>query len=207
MRWNSFWGGRSRPHAAGEEREHVTVRERDGIQEVHENATSKPPMRLVVHKQLKGDVYRDIVRITENYRRDSQDRLVPEGTVVKLIVSNGASRTVFVWLRGMKGVEGETEPWIRMDDKTRNDLGVDRGQKYDFRIERVNICGRLRWALGSSDPALRVAVPARCGLGGSGRARSCRRYCLHLLQMRHVTHRATVDVAPHAQRLRYSPLD
>ena len=144
--------------AAGEEREHVTVREREGIQEVHENATSKPPMRLVVHKQLKGDVYRDIVRITENYRRDSQDRLVPEGTVVKLIVSNGASRTVFVWLRGMKGVEGETEPWIRMDDKTRNDLGVDRGQKYDFRIERVNICGRLRWALGSSDPALRVAV-------------------------------------------------
>ena len=129
-----------------------------GTIRVHENGTSKPTLRLVVHEQLKGDVYRDIVRIPENYRRDSQDRLVPEGTVVKLIVSNGAPRTVFVWLRGTKGVKGETEPWIRMDDKTRNDLGVDQGQKYDFRIEHVNICGRLRWALDSSDPALRVAV-------------------------------------------------
>ena len=120
---------------------------------MQENATSKPEKRLEVHEQWKEDVYLDIVRIPENYRRDSQGRLVPEGTIVKLIVSNGASKTV--WLRGM---EGETAPWIRMDDKTRNDLRVDRGRRYDFRIECANICGKLRWALHSSNPALGIAV-------------------------------------------------
>ena len=124
---------------------------------MHENETGRPERRLEVHEQLKGDVYRDIVRIAEKHRRDPQGRLVREGTIAKLIVSNGASK--IVWLRGM---QGETQPWIRMDDKTRNDLGVTRMQKYGFRIERIAICGQLRWALDSSDPALRIAV----SLGG-----------------------------------------
>ena len=124
---------------------------------MHENANRRQERRLQVHEQLKGDVYRDIVRIAEEHRRDSQGRLVREGTIARLIVSN--ERSKIVWLRGM---QGETRPWIRMDDKTRNDLGVIRLQKYGFRIERIAICGQLRWALDSSDPAVRIAV----SLGG-----------------------------------------
>ncbi len=108
---------------------------------MHESATGRPERHLEVHEQLKGDVYRDIVRIAEKHRRDCHGRLVREGTIVKLVVSNGASK--IVWLRGM---QGETRPWIRMDDKTRNDLGVTPMQEYGFRIEGVGICGQLRWA-------------------------------------------------------------
>ena len=109
-------------------------------------------MYLEVRQQRTGDVYRDIVRIPERHRRDSQGRLVREGTIVKLVVSDGASR--IVWLRGM---EDTIEPWIRMDDQTRNDLGVVTKQEYDFRIERANVCRKLGWVLNSSDPALRIA--------------------------------------------------
>ena len=65
-------------------------------------------MRLEVHQQLKGDIYRDIVRIPEEHRRDTQGRIVREGTIVKIIVPGEKSKVV--WLRGM---EGETRPWIQ----------------------------------------------------------------------------------------------
>ena len=110
-------------------------------------------MLLEVHQQLSGDVYRDVVRIPERHRRDVRGRLVPEGTIVKLTVQGTGSRVV--WLRG---IEGTAESWIRMDDKTRNELGVVTNQEYYFSIERVGTWGKLRWALGSSDPALRIAA-------------------------------------------------
>ena len=111
-------------------------------------------MVLQVQQQLKGDVYRDVVRIPEKHRKDSLGRMVPEGTIVKLTVS-GRRASKVVWLRGM----GDTaEAWILMDDKTRNDLGVTTTQEHDFRIERANAYRRLRWALDSSDPALCIAT-------------------------------------------------
>ena len=109
-------------------------------------------MLLEVHQQCKGDVYRDVVRIPERHRKN-KGRIVPEGTIVRLSVSGGASKVV--WLRGM----GDTaEAWIRMDDKTRNDLEVATMQEYDFRIENACICRKLGWALSSSDPALSIAT-------------------------------------------------
>lgn len=54
-------------------------------------------------------------------------------------------------------MEDTIEPWIRMDDQTRNDLGVVTKQEYYFRIERANVCRKLGWVLNSSDPALRIA--------------------------------------------------
>ena len=109
-------------------------------------------MLLEVHQQCKGDVYRDVVRIPERHRKN-KGRIVPEGTIVKLSVSGGASKVV--WLRGMVDT---AEAWIRMDDKTRNDLGVATTQEHDFSIEPVNAYRRLRWALDSSDPALCIAT-------------------------------------------------
>ena len=112
-------------------------------------------MLLQVHQQRKGDVYRDVVRIPERHRKNSLGRIVAEGTIVRLSVSGGASKVV--WLRGM---EDTAEAWIRMDDKTRNDLGVATMQEHDFRIEPVNACSyrKLLWALDSSDPALAIAT-------------------------------------------------
>ena len=47
---------------------------------MHEKATSTSKS-LEVHQQLKGGVYRDVVRIAEKHRRYSQGRLAPEGTI------------------------------------------------------------------------------------------------------------------------------
>ena len=111
-------------------------------------------MLLEVRRQLSGDVYRDVVRIPENHRRDVEGRHLAEGTIVKLTRTDGGASKV-VWLRG---IEGTTEPWIRMDDKTRNELGVVPNQEYYFEIDTVKAYGKLRWALNSSDPALRIAA-------------------------------------------------
>ena len=109
-------------------------------------------MQLEVHDQFKADIYRDVVRIPEEHRKWPDGRPIREGKIVRLHM---ADRSAVVWLRGM---ENETKPWIRMDDKTRNDLGVDRKQNYEFKIEKVWPYGRLKWVLDSSDPALRITA-------------------------------------------------
>ena len=119
-----------------------------------DSGSANPVMLLKVHQQLRGDVYRDVVRIPEKHRRDVKGRRVPEGTIVRLTVSDGGASKV-VWLRG---IEGEAKPWIRMDDKARNELGVVTNQEYYFTIERVRTCGKLCWALDSSDPAVCLAA-------------------------------------------------
>ena len=110
-------------------------------------------MRLEVHQQLERDIYRDIVRIPEEHRRDTQGRIVREGTIVKIIVPGEMSKVV--WLRGM---EGETKALIRMDDKTRNALGLGTNQQYDFKIQSVGCYRKFRWASDSSDPVVCIAT-------------------------------------------------
>ena len=110
-------------------------------------------MRLEVHQQRKVDIYRDIVRIPEEHRRDTQGRIVREGTIVKIIVTGKKSKVV--WLRG---IEGETRPRIQMDDKTRNDLELGTEQQYDFKIKSVGCYRKFRWAFDSSDPVVYIAT-------------------------------------------------
>ena len=45
-----------------------------------------------------------------------------------------------------------------MDDKTRNDLGIVTGREYEFEIENVSRWRKIKWALDSSDQALRITV-------------------------------------------------
>ena len=68
-------------------------------------------MRLEVHQLKEEDVYKDLVRISEAHRKDSGGNRTKENAIHRLSVED---RSTLVSIRGM---QGETKAWIRMDDK------------------------------------------------------------------------------------------
>ncbi len=109
-------------------------------------------VRLRVEQASKEDVYRDFARIPERYRRDGGGQVVPEGNVCRLSTPN---RSVYIVARGLGTID---EPIIRLDERTRNGLGVLLGDKTEFGIDAVSLLGELCWAWRASDPAYRVAA-------------------------------------------------
>ncbi len=106
-------------------------------------------MKLTVHEALKEDVYRDLVRVPEVHRKDMEGRTIAEAEVRRIRIG---SRTAFVVLRGWKDT---SEATIRLDERTRNLLGVDLGENLEFSFESAWF-GGLRWAWNSTDIAYRT---------------------------------------------------
>ena len=113
-------------------------------------------MVLKVCQLFVQDVYKDMVRIPERHRRDALGRVVKESSICRITAEG---RSILVSARGCAD---ETEAIIRMDDKTRNALGVVAGREYDFQLEQVGALKQLAWAWDCSEPATRLA--ARLGL-------------------------------------------
>jgi hypothetical protein len=109
-------------------------------------------MKLQVRKALAEDVYRDIARIPEAHRLDVGGRLIPEGTVCRVLAG---CRKAFVVLRG-KGDCSDAAIWL--DERTRNLLNVNLGEEAEFQLKKVRLWGQLRWAWDSADAAYRVAA-------------------------------------------------
>lgn len=109
-------------------------------------------MKFKISPSGKEDIYRDIVRVPEQYRRDKKGAIIPEGSVCKLTV---AGRTVYVIVRG--NIE-TIEPTIRMDERLRNLLMVDNHDVVEVQIARTRLWGQFLWAWNASDPAYRVAA-------------------------------------------------
>lgn len=110
-------------------------------------------IKLTVRQLPREDIYKDLVRIAEGHRLDTDGRKVLEGTVCKITVKGGKSKLVSV-----RGFEGE-ETRILMDGKCRDDLGVQDKQEYEFQLRQTSWWGHCRWAWAASDPAYRI--PAR----------------------------------------------
>lgn len=119
-----------------------------------------PPQPLRVVRLDLADVYRDLVRVPETFRRYESGKTVPESTICKVTVEG---RSILVSARGW---DGQTEPTIRMDDKTRNALGVAVGRDYSFEFREASLLEKLSWAWNSSDPTPRIA--ARIGVVSLG---------------------------------------
>jgi len=111
---------------------------------------------FTVGRSHKDDVYKDIVRIPEDQRREQQLFAIPEGTLCTIKTSN-SSTYAFV-----RGNSDSLEPMILMDDRTRNRLGVESGTEYVFEIEPTGMWGQVRWAWNAADPAYRLG--SRFGL-------------------------------------------
>jgi hypothetical protein len=113
-------------------------------------------VRLTVQRANLEDVYRDIGRIPEDHRKDSRGSTVKEGSVCKVSVGQKHS---FVLLRGLQDSQDAV---IRLDERKRNELGLNLGDTADFSFSKVRLWGELRWAWQASDPAYRVS--ARLGV-------------------------------------------
>jgi hypothetical protein len=106
-------------------------------------------MKLTVHEALKEDVYRDFARIPEIHRIDRSGKPIVEGEVRRITFG---SKTALVIMRGWSDTR---EPGIRIDERTRNLLGVSVGQNIDVSFNSVCF-GVLRWALHATDIAYRI---------------------------------------------------
>jgi hypothetical protein len=111
-------------------------------------------VKLRVVKADRQDVYRDIVRIPEQFRQASDGTTVPEGEVCKITV-RGNRRIAFVILRGKEDSQ-EQDVWL--DERTRNRLGVLPGDEICLEMETAGLWGQWKWAWSSSDPAYRVSA-------------------------------------------------
>jgi len=114
-------------------------------------------MLLEVHQLREEEVHKDMVRIPEVHRRDIRGERVKESSICRITVDGSQSTLVSV-----RGLQGESRPWIRMDEKTRLDLGITEQKECDFQLEAVGWWGQFMWAWGASDPTPRIA--ARMGL-------------------------------------------
>jgi hypothetical protein len=103
-------------------------------------------LALTVRPSKQNDVYKDVARIPEAYRRTAEGRPIREGTICDICTENGK---VTVALRGLVD---EPSPVIRIDDKTRNELGVVVGVNYGFDLRPVGLWGNVRWRWNASEP-------------------------------------------------------
>lgn len=106
--------------------------------------------RLKVHQAKLRDVYRDVARIHEVHRGG-----IAAGKICELSV-NGKNRLVVV--RGTDGDGPEARGWIRVDEITRENLGLQFGNAYDFELVEAGWWQRLCWAWQASEPGSRIAA-------------------------------------------------
>ena len=113
-------------------------------------------MKLLVRPANREDIYKDIARVPEPYRLDSRGLTIREGSVCKV---SAGSRHSFVLLRGLLD---SGDAVICLDERKRNELGLNSGDSADLKLKKVGLWGEFRWAWHASDPAYRVS--ARLGL-------------------------------------------
>jgi hypothetical protein len=107
---------------------------------------------LEVRSLSNEDVYKDLVRIPENFRKDKDGKTIEESTVCWI---HGAPRVSLAVLRGYQ--KQPNGPEIHMDDRTRNRLGVHLGESYEFEFKVAGLWGELKWAWRASETGYRVA--------------------------------------------------
>jgi hypothetical protein len=110
-------------------------------------------MKLRVEKASKEDIYRDIVRIPEQYRTSADGNTIPEGSVCKITTPEGKKAYAIV-----RGLGDETEPVVKIDERQRNMLRLRPGEEVELRLQKVGFVGEWLWAHSASDPSYRVVA-------------------------------------------------
>jgi hypothetical protein len=112
---------------------------------------------LEVKMSPADDVYKDIIRIPRNFRKNRFSEQIKTGQVCKIyaIKESGAKKSVYAILRG--GVPDPEEPSIFMDDSLRDQLDVEVGKKYEFIFDTMPRWKWLHWAWNATDPGYQVS--------------------------------------------------
>jgi hypothetical protein len=116
-------------------------------------------MILEVQKGFGDDVYRDIGRVSELFRKTKCGKLIPEGKICKVTVKNSC---IYLILRGFSGSLDEKKDFILLDERTRRQLNLNVNDKEEFDFLPLGWFDQFRWAWNASDPAYRIS--ARMGL-------------------------------------------
>jgi hypothetical protein len=106
---------------------------------------------LEVHQLAEEDVYKDLVRIPQSQRLDRSGDKIEESTICWIY---GTPKSSVATLRGFQASSG---PEVHMDERTRNRLGVELGQSYNFTFKKAGVWGQLRWAWCASETGYKVA--------------------------------------------------
>lgn len=109
-------------------------------------------MRLKVRLAQKEDIYRDIIRIPEQYRLDNEGKLIPEGTICLVLVN---SRKVYAILRGNLNVDNAE---AQIDERLRNRLNLSVDKEEEITFKKSGLWGEFMWAWQASDPAYRISA-------------------------------------------------
>ncbi|WP_397547363.1 hypothetical protein ABUL39_02975 [Rhodothermus marinus] len=113
-------------------------------------------LELQVRRARQEDVYRDLVRIPEVWRKDCNGEVIPEGSVCKIkILKDNRTRTGYAIVRGVGDESGRV---IYVDERLRNFLGIKPGDSVQVVLKKTGLIGQLIWAWRASDPAYRVAA-------------------------------------------------
>jgi len=112
---------------------------------------------LTVKQASPKDVYRDIVRIPEQYRVGPRGETIPEGCVCRIVLLK-TGKSGYAIVRGTRGIRDGEKPIIMVDERLRNILGVNTGDQVELMLRKVGLFGEFRWAWNASDPAYRAAA-------------------------------------------------
>ena len=104
-------------------------------------------LSLTVRKADQSEIYRDFARISEAHRGG-----IREGTLCSVTC---CQQTAYLAVRGIGEKE---EAIIKIDEVTRNKLGVEVGKSYTFEIEKLNFLSQLLVPWHASDPFNRQAM-------------------------------------------------
>ena len=107
---------------------------------------------LEVRMLAQEDVYKDLVRIPECKRFDESGNEIEESTICWI---RGAPKESVATLRGF---QNSVDPKIYMDERTRNRLGVELGESYNFTFRKAGLWGQLRWAWCASETGYQIAT-------------------------------------------------
>ena len=103
-------------------------------------------MKLLVHHLSEDEVYRDIARIPEEYRKDIRGQRIDRGNVYQLLCKDTGKKAFIVLYGSSRG-----GAHIGIDNRTRRKLGIRADNSYDFELIQSGFLGGVRWALESGD--------------------------------------------------------
>jgi hypothetical protein len=107
--------------------------------------------KLTVYELPVEDCWRDMARIPKNHRKTASGEHIARNTICKVTVGNKSKRLA---LRGCR----ERDARLQLDSSTRIELGVEPGQSYEVKIQRVHWLGYWLWAWGAADPSYRLTA-------------------------------------------------
>src|SRR5262249_5810186 len=106
---------------------------------------------LTIESAALDEVFTDMVRIPQAYRLDQENKIIPNGAVIR-IDHNGQKAYAIV-----RGLQERSDAIILMDEFIRDRLRVQRGDSIARSgIRPANLLGKITWYLCATNPTIHV---------------------------------------------------